>query len=54
MNLWDYSPLKKWDGSLNNSGQKLAEGNYVWTINVANEKGQKRNITDRVKLLYLK
>lgn len=48
------SPLKKWDGSLNNSGQKLAEGNYVWTINVANEKGQKRNITDRVKLLYLK
>lgn len=46
------SPHEKWNGRLNNSGEALPEGQYIWKINVSDEKGNNRSITDQVKLFY--
>lgn len=45
------SPNNKWNGRMNNTGEALPEGQYIWKLNVADENGNKRAFTDRVKLL---
>lgn len=46
------SPHEKWNGKLHNTGAELPEGQYIWKLSVADEKGNKRSFSDRVKLLY--
>ncbi|MEX2380556.1 MAG: gliding motility-associated C-terminal domain-containing protein [Vicingaceae bacterium] len=48
------SPQHKWNGKFNNSGEALPQGQYIWKIVVTDKKGNKRTLTDQVKLLYLK
>lgn len=48
------SPHKKWNGRLNNSGERMPEGQYIWKINIADKSGNNRSFTDQVKLFYRK
>ncbi len=41
---------RPWNGRLQNSGQKLKEGVYLWVVVLENEKGEEETYTDAITL----
>lgn len=61
MSIYDYngtlvysttSNKQPWNGRLNNSGNVLPEGSYVWKVELKNSKGQEANYAGKVKIMY--
>ena len=36
---------------MNNTGEKLLDGTYIWKVKIENDQGEVRDFTNRVKLI---
>lgn len=46
------SNREAWNGQLNNSGNVLPEGSYVWKVELKNAEGQQANYAGKIRLRY--
>lgn len=41
-----------WNGRVNNSGQMMPAGNYIWKVTISTQKGEMREFAGNIRILY--